>query len=108
LIDKGAQVEAKGSFGLTPLFCAAYQGHVKIVRLLCDHGADVKAHDVYGRRPLHMAAMDGHISVVKELIEERNAEVNARDDERRTALWWTRMYSKADIAAYLISHGGIE
>jgi hypothetical protein len=55
-------------------------------------------------RPLHLAAMNGHISVVKELIEERNAEVNARDDDGMTALTWAS--NNPIIAAYLISRGG--
>jgi ankyrin repeat protein len=84
LIDKGAQVEAKNRYGYTPLHYAASQGHIEIVRLLCDHGADVEARDSWGRRPLHEAAINGHISVVKELIEEINAEINARDDRGHT------------------------
>ena len=114
LIDKGAQVEAKDSIGWTPLHLAALRGHVEIVRLLCDHGADVEARTIYGGwRPLHWAAINGHISVVKELIEERNAEINARDDLGRTALRVARdginpdVRRNPDIAAYLISHGGI-
>ena len=56
------------------------EDHVEIVRLLCDRGADVEAFNNGGFRPLHYAAYNGHISVVKELIEERNAYINARDD----------------------------
>jgi ankyrin repeat protein len=107
LIDKGAQVEAKDSDGKTPLHWAACQGHVEIVRLLCDRGADVEAHNRWGRRPLHCAAIFGHISVVKELIEERNAEINARDNNGETALRSTRHMNVPDVAAYLVSHGGI-
>jgi ankyrin repeat protein len=103
LIDKGAQLEAKDSIGCTPLHWAAVQGHVEIVRLLCDRGADVEACTNDGSRPLQTAASNGHISVVKELIEERNAEINARDDYGRTAL----MYARPDIASYLVSHGGV-
>jgi hypothetical protein len=44
---------------------------------------------------------------VKELIEERNAEINARADNGRTALRVANQYDKTDIAAYLISHNGI-
>jgi hypothetical protein len=106
LIDKGAQLEAKDGDGWTPLHCAAYRGHIEIVRLLCDHGADVEARDRWGKRPLHEAVWYGHFSVVKELIEERNANVNARTDGGTTALSWAR--HRSDIAAYLISHGGIE
>ena len=44
---------------------------------------------------------------MKELIEERNAEINARTDNGRTALRVANEYNKPDIAAYLVSHGGI-
>ena len=108
LLDKGAQVEARNIDGVTPLHFAAMQGHVEIVRLLCDRGADVEARNINGWRPLHYAAMNGHISVVKELIEERNAEINARIDGGRTAQWIARARNKPDVAAYLVSRGGIE
>ena len=107
LIDKGAEVTAKDSRGWTPLHYAAVYGHIEIVRLLCDRGADVEACNIYGWRPLHRAAMNGCISVMKELIEERNAEINARDNDGDTALWFANEYNKPDIAAYLVSHGGI-
>jgi hypothetical protein len=108
LLDKGAQVEAKSSIGMTPLHYAASEGHIEIVRLLCDREADVEARDNGGWRPFHRAAIWGHISVVKELIEERNAEINARVDGMGTALRMARLYNKPDIAAYLVSRGGIE
>jgi len=108
LIDKGAQVEAKDVVGRTPLHWAASGGRVEIVRLLCDRGAYVEARDIDGWRPLQSAALTGQISVVKELIEERNAEINARDEDGDTALRVARQYNHANIAAYLVSHGGIE
>jgi hypothetical protein len=108
LLDKGAQLEAKDSDGWTPLHYAAWNGHVEFVRLICDHGADVEARDNDGWTPIHWAAYNGHISVVKELIDERNAEINARMNGGRTALTWARRYNKPDIAAYLVSRGGIE
>jgi hypothetical protein len=108
LVDKGAQVEAKDIYDRTPLYLAAKRGCVEIVRLLCDRGADVEARSGSGRRPLHCAAIDGHISVVKELIEERNIVINAIDNVGRTALSFARRDNKLDVAAYLVSHGGIE
>ncbi len=106
LIDKGAQVDAKSSGGWTPLHYAAGR-NVEIVRLLCDSGADVEARNNDGWRPLHFAACYGHISVVKELVEERNAEINARDRGGETALTTARQFNELDIAAFLVSHGGI-
>ena len=109
LINKGAQLEARNSDGKTPLHRAACGGHVEIVRLLCDHGADVEVQDDSGMRPLHDAAGRGQISVVKELIEERNAEINARSDDGDTALWWARYLpvTNGEVAAYLVSREGI-
>jgi hypothetical protein len=44
-------------------------------------------------------------SRVVELIEVRNADINARDDNGRTALFNARNRNKADIVSYLVSHG---
>jgi hypothetical protein len=55
-----------------------------------------------------LAARNGHISAVKELIEVRNAEINARDDNGETALSFARDDVNTDVADYLVSHGGIE
>jgi len=109
LLDKGAQVEAKSGGGWTPLHWASRQGHVEIVRLLCDRGADIEACSKSGYRPLHWAALRGHFSVVKELIENRSVDINAKMTYYdRTALRWARREKKANIADYLVLHGGIE
>ena len=98
----------KDSIGYTPLHGAVDKGHIKIVRLLCDHGADIEARYIFGLRPLHRTARNGHISAAKELIEVRSADINARDDDGWTALSFARVNGHADVADYLVSHGGIE
>jgi hypothetical protein len=108
LIDKGAQIKASGGGGMTPLHSAVYQGHIEFVRLLCDRGADIEARCNGGWWPLQISAYKGHISIVKELIEVRNADINARINDGRTVLRLAQVHGKADIAAYLISRGGIE
>ena len=52
--------------------------------------------------------MSGRISIVKELIEVKNAEINARDDDGWTALRCARANDHSDIVSYLVSHGGID
>ena len=105
LVDKGAQMEAKDVSGDTPLHWAACSGHIEIFRLLCDRGADIESRNNRGGRALHFAAYYGHISIVKELIEVRNAEINARIN--RTALSTAVRKQKIDNADYLALHGGI-
>jgi len=79
LINKGAQLEAKNSDGWVQLHWAAFVGHVEIVRLFCDC---VEARSNGGWRTLHRTTYHCHISVVKELIDERNAEINELTEER--------------------------
>jgi len=51
----GADVNAKTTWGGTPLFLAAWNGHKEIAELLIAEGADVNAKDDKGRTPLDLA-----------------------------------------------------
>jgi hypothetical protein len=108
LIDKGAQVNAKDGHGWTAIQWAILEGHIATVRLLCDLGADVEAHDAEGMNALLCAAAWGRITIVKELVDKRNAKINARNTKGQTALTMARRRGSDDIASYLASHGGIE
>jgi ankyrin repeat protein len=63
LVEKGADVKAKGNAGATALHGAAWKGHEAVVRLLVEKGANVKAKNKYGSTPLDMAAK--HEAVVR-------------------------------------------
>src|SRR5580658_876527 len=47
LIEKGAPVEAKTSYGQTPLYLAAMSGHEDVVRFLLDKGAKTDVTDTF-------------------------------------------------------------
>jgi len=51
----GADVNAKGKWGITPLHYAAQQGHKEVVELLIAAGADVNAKTNGGLTPLVLA-----------------------------------------------------
>jgi hypothetical protein len=106
LLDKGALINGENWQTDTTIHLAAREGFIEIIRLLCDRGADVEARNIKGCTPLHYAVYCGEISVVKELIEVRNAEINARMNNGLTALRISRDRGKPDIVAYLLSHGG--
>ncbi len=58
LVQAGADVNAKGEFGMTPLHMACSWGHPDMVTFLYEHGADLSAKDDYGRTPVALARAD--------------------------------------------------
>ena len=105
-LDAGADVNAKGKYGSTPLHNAATK---EIAELLITNGADINAKINDGSSPLHAAALEGHKEVA-ELLIAKGADVNARSEsvlgEGKTALDWAVEQSHTKIAYLLRKHGG--
>jgi len=55
LLDHGADVNAVGEFGWTPLHNAAYQGLTDVIELLVDRGAKTETKDKLGQTPLSIS-----------------------------------------------------
>jgi len=64
LLDAGADIEARDTFGRTPLMHAAHAGNADRVRVLLARGADVRAR-----------SKDGHFSPLSDARQSKNAEV---------------------------------
>lgn len=63
----GTDVNCLGNLGMTPLFYAAMNGHLKILQILCDNHAIINKEDINGMTPLMHACENGHFNVVVEL-----------------------------------------
>ena len=103
----GADVNAKGERGSTPLHFAAWLGHkeiIEIVELLIANGADVNAKEEDGHTPLHLAAAWGQKEIAEVLIAN-GADVNAKDDDE-TPLDWAIRKDSTEIGDLLRKHGG--
>src|SRR5262245_13056456 len=78
LISKGANVNARGFFGRTPLMSAAAYNHPETVKALLDRGADASLPDNRGIPPAQAASMNGHTKVVEVLRSHRLEKLKAK------------------------------
>lgn len=67
LVAAGADVNAVGATGVTPLHVAASRGNAELVRFLRAAGASVTATLDDGRTPAQLAAAHGHAALAEEL-----------------------------------------
>jgi ankyrin repeat protein len=85
LIEAGADINARGNHGKTPLI-ECVSGHLKhqqrkqALLLLLESGADPDLRDEWGRTALHYASMMDRADDAKALVEH-NANVNIKDNE---------------------------
>ena len=70
-LEQGAKVEAKTRHGVTPLYYAASNGHLDVVKFLVDKGADVSVTDTfYKASALGFAIERKHSDVALYLLEK--------------------------------------
>jgi cytohesin len=104
LIDYGADVNARNTFGSSPLHSIVCFPYTDTAQLLISRGADINAKDNEGQTPLHVATVSGHYEMVKLLISN-GADMKVRDHKGYTALKDALVYYRSDIANLLRKHG---
>jgi len=105
LVTHGADVNARGQFGYTPLMFGIKNDD--IVNILINAGADVNAKSDNKTTPLHCAVSSLNLNSVKLLIE-KGADVSAKDDRGATPLKLTTFYHNSTFPeiAILLKHAG--
>lgn len=96
-IEKGADMDAQNGESQTPLMIAITRGHPEVVNLLLDHNASATIADDERRTALHLVMQYGGglensaetlAMLQRMLIPVSASQVNAQDNEKRTALHW--------------------
>ena len=105
LIDEGADVNAAGFKGITPLMSAAKNHKTEEVRLLLARGADPNRRQDQGHTALMFAAHAGDVESIR-LLLGKGADVHARTIEGHTALYWARFMEHPDCVSVLRAAGG--
>jgi ankyrin repeat protein len=98
LLESGAVLYARDTYGVTALEIACAIGALELVKLLIDNGAEI------GLEPLDWAVRQGHLDVVKELIAQ-GANIKERKKDETTVLSTAIYHRHLEIAKYLIELG---
>jgi len=100
LLNNGANVNAKNSYGVTALHIASREGHTDIVAMLLAAGADVNIKSDFGDTVLLRASNNGNTEIVSMLLEY-GADVNAENNYGQTALSLASLNGYTDIVKLL-------
>ncbi len=87
-----------------PLYLAAKEGHLRIVKMLVEHGAKVDGNDPTALNAIVLAAGAGHKSVVSYLLEH-GADVNSGHPSGNAALAYAVSGYRDDMVEFLLAHG---
>jgi ankyrin repeat protein len=104
LIAKGADVNAAGTRGETPLHGAASRGDLTVARLLIESGADLNPHASPEGTPLHNAIERNRPAVARFLIE-RGARLSDRERYGFTALHLAAIRGGTEVTNLLLERG---
>ena len=105
MINSGANVNAKGYNGATPLHAAAGVGNAEVIPVLVQAGADVNAKvNNTGSTPLYFAAQFGRVEVIPALVKA-GANVNAKADKGFTPLHAAAGKGNTEMISVLIKVG---
>ena len=100
------QYQGKTNDGATPLYIAAQNGHLEVVRFLVESGANKDqgtADD--GATPLYIAAQNGHLEVVRFLLESGANKDQGTADDGATPLYIAAQNGHLEVVRFLVQSG---
>ncbi|XP_046557260.1 histone-lysine N-methyltransferase EHMT2-like [Haliotis rubra] len=107
LLAKGqADINCKGVRGLTPVMCAAWRGHSKLVKFLVSRGAYTSLVTDSGNTILHLASDGGNLEMVKFLLSRKSVDIEARNKSGMTATEVASANGHQELRDFLQSFSG--
>ena len=107
-----SDIEARGTVkignklinGCTPLWTAATNGHLDVVKLLLEENVDVDGRTLSNSTPLMEASYAGRLDIVRCLVEN-GGDVNACNNAGNTPLMAACINGHINVVEYLIKRG---
>jgi ankyrin repeat protein len=107
--ELGADVNQTDGNGCTPVFAAAYNGHLAVARCLVrELGADVNLADLEGCTPLYTAAQEGRLEVMQCLVKELDADINQVDNKGYSPLFIAAQEGRLEMVHCMVKELGAD
>ena len=92
--------------GMAPLYIAAQEGQLEVVRFLLGSGANKDQGTTDdGATPLYIAAQEGHLEVVRFLVESGANKDQGRTDNGATPLFVAAQIGHLEVVRFLVESG---
>jgi hypothetical protein len=85
LVRAGANVNVQANYGHTPLYLAALNGHLLVVKYLVNHGADIHL-SRQGKTPMRIAIDTGEVAVADYLYQVYQVSLRANSTQYEPVL----------------------
>lgn len=96
----------KDLYQQTPIYYAAREGRLNLVKILVEHGADVNTDDKFGQTCLFYAIREGRLEVVDYITSlDSFNKIDKPDKKGLTPYLFALKYGKHEIAELLVSKG---
>ncbi|PTB69716.1 ankyrin, partial [Trichoderma citrinoviride] len=90
---------------MTPLSQAARNNHAGVVRTLLRHNASVETRHRWDRTVIHHVAGQGHAEMARILVEEGNVDIEAKDEDGFTTLYFGCIWGHHDVVKLMLDLG---
>ena len=97
-------VKSKDESDQTPLWWAARNGNMDMVKLLVDAGVDVDWKDNNDQTPLWWAACNNDVDMVQ-LLLDAGADIESKNTDHQTPLWWAARTGCLSVVKRLLDAG---
>ncbi len=107
ILLQGADCNARGEHGYTPLLKASQNGHYELVQLLLSYDADSSLCSDNETSPLSAATFKENIEIISLLLQQPNPCINKQDENGYSALHQAVINQRPDIVNLLLQNKDI-